>query len=396
MGWLQKSIFFVLTFFSQKAKMSYEGRAKNSIFYNSHNSSDFKDCIWFHAASLGEFEQVRYLIQRIKELVPDTKIIVTFFSASGYRPQQNFQYADAVLYLPFENKKDINVFIDFFQPKKVFWVRYEFWPLVMSNIATRNIPIVLLNGVFRNSYSLFYKPILKYCLALFEKIYVVDPESKTAIQKLGFHSEVLADTRFERMQAVKETPFEDEKISNFLGNNPSLIMGSTWTQDEELLLEILPYFPKIKVIIAPHEVHNSRMEELKKRFPEALFYSQYKGEKSESNLLIIDSIGMLSKLYRFGTINYVGGGFNKVVHSLLEPMAYGKPILIGKNIEKSAEAQRFVKEKWVVQVFDSHFLKEALDKLLLMDDSNNNEARIAYFQSHLGSVAKIINEHILK
>lgn len=392
MGWLQKSIFFVLTFFSQKAKMSYEGRAKNSIFYNSHNTSDFKDCIWFHAASLGEFEQVRYLIQRIKELVPDTKIIVTFFSASGYRPQQNFQYADAVLYLPFENQKDINVFLDFFQPKKVFWVRYEFWPLVMSNIATRNIPIVLLNGVFRNSYSLFYKPILKYCLALFEKIYVVDPESKTAIQKLGFHSEVLADTRFERMQAVKETPFEDEKISNFLGNNPSLIMGSTWTQDEELL----PNFPKIKVIIAPHEVHNSRMEELKKRFPEAHFYSQYKGEKSESNILIIDSIGMLSKLYRFGTINYVGGGFNKVVHSLLEPMAYGKPILIGKNIEKSAEAQRFVKEKWVVQVFDSHSLKEALEKLLLMDNSNNYEARIAYFQSHLGSVAKIINEHILK
>ena len=396
MGWLQKKIFFVLTFFSQKAKMSYEGRAKNSIFYNVNNTSNFKDSIWFHTASLGEFEQVRYLIQRIKECVPDTKIIVTFFSASGYNPQKNFQYADAILYLPFENQKDINVFLDYFQPKKVFWVRYEFWPLIMSSIAKRNIPIVLLNGVFRNSYSLFYKPILKNCLALFEKIYVIDKESKTAIQKLGFHSEVLADTRFDRMQAVKETSFEDEKISNFLGNNPSLIMGSTWTQDEELLLEILPYFPKIKVIIAPHEVHYSRMVELKKRFPKAHFYSQYKGENTENNILIIDSIGMLSKLYRFGTINYVGGGFNKVVHSLLEPMAYGKPILIGKNIEKSAEAQRFVKEKWVVQVFESHSFKEALGKLLDRDNSKNNEARIAYFQSHLGSVPKIINEHILK
>lgn len=386
----------MMTFFSQKAKKSYSGRAQNERFYQMHHSRDFKDSYWFHAASLGEFEQVRYLIEKIKETMPQTKIVVTFFSASGYEPQQNFKYADAVLYLPFENDKDIHTFLDFFQPKKVFWVRYEFWPLMISNIAERKIPLILLNGVFRTSYSPFYRPILTFCLSCFEKLYVVDATSKTALQKMDFASEVLADTRFDRMQAVKDTPFDDEKTSNFLGKNPCLIMGSTWTQDEELLLEILPYFPKIKVIIAPHEIHTSRMEALKSRFSQALFYSQYSGERTQSQILIIDSIGILSKLYRYGTVNYVGGGFNKVVHSLLEPMAYGKPIVIGPNIEKSAEAQRFVKENWVTKIENAISFQHALQEYLYQDNTSKNEARAAYFESHLGSVSKIINAHILK
>ncbi len=396
LGWLQKIIFFVMTFFSQKAKKSYEGRLQNERFYQSHNSVDFQNCIWFHTASLGEFEQVRYLIEKIKSTSPQSKIVVTFFSVSGFEPQQNFKFADAILYLPFENKTDIHAFLDFFQPKKVIWVRYEFWPLIISSIAKRNIPLILLNGVFRSSYSPFYRPILKFCLQCFAKLYVVDMDSKMALQKMHFESEVLADTRFERMQAVKEKYFEDEKISSFIDNNPCLIVGSSWPNDEELLLEIMPNFPSLKIILAPHEVHNSRIEELKKRFSEVLFYSQYRGEKTGSNILVVDSIGMLSKLYRFGTINYVGGGFNKVVHSLLEPMAYGKPIIIGKNIAKSAEALRLVKEKWVVQVYDTQSFKLELDRLLHKDNSDSIKARITYFESHLGSVSKIINDHILK
>jgi 3-deoxy-D-manno-octulosonic-acid transferase len=267
---------------------------------------------------------------------------------------------------------------------------------MISNIAERKIPLILLNGVFRTSYSPFYHPILTFCLSCFEKLYVVDATSKTALQKMDFASEVLADTRFDRMQVVKDTPFDDEKTSNFLGKNPCLIMGSTWTQDEELLLEILPYFPKIKVIIAPHEIHTSRMEALKSRFSQALFYSQYSGERTQSQILIIDSIGILSKLYRYGTVNYVGGGFNKVVHSLLEPMAYGKPIVIGPNIEKSAEAQRFVKENWVTKIENAISFQHALQEYLYQDNTSKNEARAAYFESHLGSVSKIINAHILK
>lgn len=386
----------MMTFFSQKAKKSYSGRAQNERFYQTHHSRDFKDSYWFHAASLGEFEQVRYLIEKIKETLPQTKIVVTFFSASGYEPQQKFKYADAVLYLPFENKKDIHTFLDFFQPKKIFWVRYEFWPLMISNIVERKIPLILLNGVFRTSYSPFYRPILTFCLSCFEKLYVVDATSKKALQKMDFVSEVLADTRFDRMQAVKDTPFVDEKIACFIEKNPCLIMGSTWPKDDDLLMEILSNFPTLKVIIAPHEIHTSRMEALKSRFPQALFYSQYSGERTESQILIIDSIGMLSKLYRYGTVNYVGGGFNKVVHSLLEPMAYGNPIVIGKNIEKSAEAQRFRKENWVTKIEDATSFQHALQQYLYQDNTSKNEARAAYFESHLGSVSKIINEHILK
>lgn len=396
MGWLQKRIFFVMTFFSSKAKKSYYGRMQNKAFFAANHPLDFKDCIWFHTASLGEFEQVRFLIEKIKESSSHSKIVVTFFSASGFEPQKKFQYADAILYLPFENKKDINAFLDFFQPKKIFWVRYEFWPLIISKIASRNIPIILLNGVFRSSYSPLYKPVLKYCLHFFEKIYVVDEESKKALKILQFDSEVLSDTRFDRMQSVKETNFQDDKIAHFIGQNPCMIMGSTWPKDEEILSEIITKFPSLKVIIAPHEINFSRLEFLKKLFPQAIFHSKYCEESSNGSILIIDSIGMLSKLYRNGTINYVGGGFNKVVHSLLEPMAYGKPIIIGPNIEKSAEAQRFVKEKWVTQINNSIEFEHVLKEYLNIDNESKNKARETYFKAQTGSVSKIINEHILK
>lgn len=381
------SLAWLGSFFHDKTKKWIAGREQ--VFLQLEHSN-ISGCIWFHASSLGEFEQVSYLIERIKSEHPQQKILVTFFSPSGYEAKKNFPHADLVLYLPFDFKDHGQRFVECIQPRLVFWVRYEFWLHMLETIHEKNIPIYLLNGVFYSKVHPFYRPILKKCLSCFTKIFVISEQSRVHLSRLGFPSEICYDTRYDRMLATVNQPWNDDVIQRFIKDRYVVVCGSTWEKDEQIIQKAVEHHQEISWIIVPHEVHASRIDSLKSRFPQACVYSQY-SEEHTASVLIVDKIGFLSKLYRYAQIVYVGGGFDKVVHSLIEPLAYAQPILIGKNIEKSEEAREFVREKIVTQIqSDAEFLAE-INVLSTEQNASERGKKQLFFQSRQGSINKIIS-----
>lgn len=377
----------IASFFYPKAKQWLNGRVEASERLKKFQA---KNCIWFHTSSLGEFEQVSYLIEQIKKNFPKEKILVTFFSPSGYEIKKNFPFADEVLYLPFDFKEDIKTFVQTIEPKLVFWVRYEFWLNVLTVLKQNNIPVFLLNGVFRNQISKVYKPILQKCLANFKEIYVISKLSQDNLRILGFDSKICYDTRYDRMHQIANQSFHDDVIEKFIEDRQVVVCGSIWSSDDEILSNAINQYRHLKWILIPHEVHLKRIQDLTKKFPDAELYSN--GLKNKyGHILVIDKIGILSKLYRKADVAYVGGGFEKVVHSLVEPMAYAIPILIGKNIEKSEEAKEYVEKRLVVQVEHSSDVLLKLQELIAQKSEENYLLRRQFFESRLHAVDNILS-----
>lgn len=374
----------IASLFLPKAKLWVEGRKQ---IWQDISKKEIKGCIWFHAASLGEFEQISYLIQRYRAENPSAIILLTFYSPSGYEVKKNYSYADIVTYLPFDFTRNIDRFLATVQPQMVLWVRYEFWMNMLVEIHRRDIPLYLLNGVFRQSILPFYLPILKKSLAQFSKLYTINLASQVALKKWGYDSEILPDTRYDRMQSVAKEEFLDTIIAHFIENKNVLISGSTWLMDEQIIQGSLTAMDKW--IIVPHEVHEDRIVQIVQIFPDSQRYSQY-DKNRDSNVLIIDTIGMLSKIYRYATIVYVGGGFDKVVHSLVEPLAYSKPIIIGQNIAKSEEAKAYTQDGIAVQIGNSEEMKNAIQRIMSGNREQDTQRRKEYFDAHTGSTDKII------
>lgn len=382
--------YFAVWLFSSKnakAKQWIEGRKTTHSYL-----SNFQDtnCLWFHASSLGEFEQISFLIETIKQKFPQEKILVTFFSPSGYEMKKNFPFANHVLYLPFDFFSSIRLFIDSIQPKMVFWVRYEFWLNTLEYLKKKNIPLILLNGVFRKNISFLYKPYLKCCLRSFSEIAVINKSSQENLEVLGFNSTVIYDTRFSRMWQVAQNPFEDKIIQHFVQAEKVVICGSIWANDDEILKTSIRHRNDIHWILAPHEVDDSRIAQLLSNYPHAQKYSQYE-ESKPTNILIIDCIGLLARLYRYADLAYVGGGFNKVVHSLVEPLAYSLPVIIGKNIAKSEEANDFIHLGFVSKIISDQEFQSALNDLLANDNHIIRKEKKHYFEQRVDSIDKILN-----
>ncbi|MCE2961896.1 MAG: 3-deoxy-D-manno-octulosonic acid transferase [Chitinophagales bacterium] len=382
--------YFAVWLFSSKnakAKQWIEGRKTTHSYL-----SNFRDtnCLWFHASSLGEFEQISFLIETIKQKFPHEKILVTFFSPSGYEMKKNFPFADHILYLPFDFFSSIKPFIECIQPKMVFWVRYEFWLNTLEYVREKDIPLILLNGVFRNNISFLYKPYLKSCLRSFSEIAVINKSSQLNLDALGFCSTVIYDTRYSRMRQVALNPFEDKIIQHFVQTEKVVICGSIWANDDEILNTTIRHRNDIHWILAPHEVDDSRIAQLLSYYPHAQKYSQYE-ESKPTNILIIDCIGLLARLYRYADLAYVGGGFNKVVHSLVEPLAYSLPVIIGKNITKSEEAIDFIQLGFVRKITSDQEFQSALNALLANDNLSIRKEKEHYFEQRVDSIDKILN-----
>jgi 3-deoxy-D-manno-octulosonic-acid transferase len=370
-----------------KAKLWANGRK-----INVGELESMKGCIWFHASSLGEFEQVSDVIKLYQATYPKKKILVTFFSPSGYEIKKNIDFADSVCYLPFDFKSQILPFIDAIEPSTVVWVRYEFWLHTLSALASKKIPVILVNGVFRKEVSIFYKPILKQCLACFRKIYVISASSKNQLKKLGFDSEVLFDSRYDRMEGIAQNIFQDEVLEKFVQQpSKTIVCGSIWEKDDMLLINILEDFQDYQWILAPHHVNSKRIAHLKNKFPKAWLWSD--GIPTSScQVLILDTIGILSKVYRYGSIAYIGGGFDKVVHSLVEPLAYGCEIIIGPHIAKSEEATEFVGLEMTNVVHNSDELKSKLSSLRTTNLAERQRLKKDFFKQRLGANNKLIND----
>ncbi len=305
--------------------------------------------VWIHCASLGEFEQGRTLIEKLREEKPEYKIVLSFFSPSGYEVRKNYQLADIVVYLPSDTSGNAKKFIDAINPSIVFFVKYEFWYHYFRVLKRKNIPFYSISAIFRDE-QIFFKSYGSWWLKMLKMVtafYVQDEKSGELLSKSGIKNYIVAgDTRFDRVKAIAETASDNEVANGFADTGYVIVAGSTWPPDEDILAEFInKSHENVKMIIAPHEVNELHINQLIKKFKVPVVrFSEVPGKNLASfRVLIIDSIGLLSVLYRYGSIAYIGGGFGKGIHNTLEAATYGLPVIFGPNHKKFKEAVDLIK-----------------------------------------------------
>ena len=354
--------------------------------------------IWFHCASLGEFEQGRPVIEKTKANYPNYKILVTFFSPSGYEVRKNYEGADYIFYLPADSPANAKRFLDIVHPSLVVFVKYEFWYYYFENIRQRNIPFLLISSAFRNYQPFFkwYGLLYRKMLACFSHIFVQDRQSLELLQTIGITKEVsiAGDTRFDRVVEIAGKFEPIPTIENFCADHKVIVAGSTWPDDEKMLQEIND--PSIKLVIAPHEINKDHLDEIKKNFPSSIFYSELKGTSliNHHSSLIIDSIGLLSRLYKYAYITYVGGGFTRDgIHNILEAAVYSKPVLFGPNYKKYREAAELIDNEGAISFSTEDELKKTVQRLLTDNNEYNNICNSAgqYVKQNAGATTTILN-----
>jgi 3-deoxy-D-manno-octulosonic-acid transferase len=325
--------------------------------------------VWVHCASLGEFEQGRPVLEKIKEKYPGYKIMLSFFSPSGYEVRKNYPGADGIFYLPADGRKNAARFIDIIKPSLVIWVKYEYWYYYLTAFKEKNIPVVLISALFRPEQPFFkwYGGIWRKMLHCFYKIFVQDAASAEMLKTKNLYATAVpaGDTRFDRVIAIaeKHEPLP-EAINEFCAGHQVIVAGSTWEEDEEEIVHYMRTHPAIKLILAPHEIDEERLHDAKKMFGHAVYYSEFITGNTDAQVLIIDNIGMLSKLYLLADIAYIGGGFNDSgIHNITEAAVYGKPVIFGPEYEKFNEAIELIDRGGAFSIENALELEALLDKL---------------------------------
>ncbi len=364
---------------SQKARQWKKGR-KNfpALTFNTPT-------IWMHCASLGEFEQGRPVLEACKQAYPNYPIVVSFFSPSGYEVRKNDPIADAVLYLPVDTPQHAKRLIKVINPAMVFWVKYDYWYHYLTTLQQQHIPVCLVSGIFRANQPFFtwYGAFWKTMLHSFEVLFVQNESSKALLERHIQQQNIVVsgDTRFDRVLALTDKKETVPHIDSFTGNAKLIVAGSTWEDDELLLIHYLKVHPEVKLIIAPHEIDRQNILSLQKEFNHAVLYSDWSSHESVSvqpNVLIIDNVGMLSKLYQYADIAYVGGGFNSSgIHNTLEAAAYGKPVIFGPVYEKFAEAVALIETGGAFSIDNALELEGLLDELLIDESALKKAGKAA-------------------
>ncbi|WP_433815308.1 3-deoxy-D-manno-octulosonic acid transferase [Flavobacterium johnsoniae] len=372
----------IIALFSPKIKLFVEGR-KNvfSVLEEKIKAND--KTIWFHSASLGEYEQGLPVIEKIKEKYPSHKIIVTFFSPSGYEVRKNNTVADATIYLPLDTKSNAKRFLKLVHPEFAFFIKYEFWLNYLNELEKSKTPTYLISGIFRDSQMFFkwYGGFYRKALNAFTYFFVQNESSKQKIEAIGFKNVIVSgDTRFDRVNAILERDNTLDYVENFKNNQLTIVIGSSWPKDEVLLIEYINQAPEnVKFIIAPHNIKTDQISNLKSQITKStiLFSEKENKDLSNYNVFIIDTIGILTKIYSYGTIAYVGGGFgNPGIHNILEPATFGIPIVIGPNYSNFAEAVSLVELGGCISITNFLELKEILDRLI-------NDPKLLIEKSHI-------------
>ncbi len=386
---------WLASFFNKKARLWVTGRSNQRLIR-------FTDCIWFHFASLGEFEQGRPVLEQMRALHTETKIVITFFSPSGYEVRKNTSLADAVYYLPLDTAKNASDFIDTLQPKMAIFTKYEYWYHHFEEMNTRGLPLFVISGIFRPQQVFFkwYGGLHRRMLGFVKHFFVQDEASKLLLQTAGVNNvTVSGDTRFDRVWANAQNPKTLPAIEEFKNGQKLFIAGSTWPQDEKLVAALVTQYPDWKFIFAPHEIGEEKINELIGLLPggSTVRFSQISNLQSpisNHQILIIDNIGMLSSLYYYGNIAYIGGGFGAGIHNTLEAAAFGLPVIFGPNYSKFKEANDLITLKAGFSVADAVDLKSITERL--MDDESYNAASAkikAYVKDHTGATQMIV-DHI--
>lgn len=360
--------------------------------------------IWFHASSLGEFEQGRPLMEKIKKQYPQYKILLTFFSPSGYEVRKNYEGADVICYLPFDNKSDVRLFLDLARPVMAIFIKYEFWANYLTELKKRQIPTFIISAIFRRE-QLFFRGYGKKYLNLlfcFNHIFVQDDASKQLLNEFGI-ADVTAcgDTRFDRVIDVFNQAKQLPLVAKFAQlakdqHQFTLVAGSSWPQDEEIFVKYFNAHPDMKLIIAPHEIHKEHIASIQNLLKRTSVLLSQATEESiaKADCIIVDSFGLLSSIYRYGDIAYIGGGFGSGIHNTLEAAVYGVPVIIGPKYQKFKEARDLIACGGAFSVIDAAGF-DALMDTFRSDESflaNAGAASGTYVMSNKGATEVIAAE----
>ncbi|MDB5155050.1 MAG: 3-deoxy-D-manno-octulosonic acid transferase [Mucilaginibacter sp.] len=380
----------IASIFNKKASLWINGRKKINYQY-------FQKSAWFHFASLGEFEQGLPVLTAFKSSNPDLKIVITFFSPSGFEIRKNTPLADAVYYLPLDTPHNAHKFIAAINPSIAVFTKYEYWYHFFNELHHRDIPLYIISGIFR-PYQVFfnwYGGLHRRMLSFVTRFFVQDEDSKLLLQKIGIYDvSVSGDTRFDRVWANGQQPKSFPLIDEFKNEHKIFIAGSTWPEDEELVVQLVKIYPGWKFIFAPHEISEEKINRLIELLPanSAIKHSQLTTYNSQQTL-IIDNIGMLSSLYQYGDIAYIGGGFGAGIHNTLEAAAFGLPVIFGPNYNKFKEARDLIALQAGFSVTDENELKKALS--YLTKDENRYHAISKtikeYVKEHTGATKTIMD-----
>lgn len=399
----------LIALFNPKIKLFMEGR--KVVFHQLQEAITPSDkTIWFHAASLGEYEQGLPIMEAIKKKYPTHKIVLTFFSPSGFEVKKNNTVADVTVYLPLDTISNAKQFLDLVHPEKVFFIKYEFWPNYLNELKKRSISTYLISGIFREKQLFFkwYGGFYRNALQAFDYFFVQNESSKKLIQRLGYDNVMISgDTRFDRVMNILERDNSLDFMDEFCtANSKIIVIGSSWPKDEELLISYINQADAtVKFVIAPHNIKTDQIENLKSQLrKKTTLYSEYKNvplkkiqpvQIENSQVLIIDTIGILTKIYSYADIAYVGGGFgNPGVHNVLEPATFGIPIIIGPNYSHFAEATALVNLGGCISIKNQNQLKDTINELLQNEDERLEKGHICrtFVQINAGATEKISNQ----
>ncbi|WP_439128720.1 3-deoxy-D-manno-octulosonic acid transferase [Polaribacter sp.] len=391
----------IVAIFNKKIKLFVEGRKQT---FSKIDALKDKKVIWFHAASLGEFEQARPIIEVLKNSHSQYKILVTFFSPSGYEIRKNYDLADVVCYLPLDSKKNAKKFIHNLNLKLAVFIKYEFWPNLLNELKVNNTPTILVSGILREKQLFFksYGGFMRKALEAFHHFFVQDVNSEKLLNSINFKNVTVAgDTRFDRVSEILQQDNTLDFIDDFKNKQYTIVAGSTWSEDEELLVNYInnDALKNEKLIIAPHNIKATTILELEKSINKKFIkYSDViandaKQSLKEYQVFIIDTIGILTKIYAAADVAYVGGGLKTGLHNILEPATFGIPVIIGNKYDKFKEAVDLVKIGGCISIKNQQEFTKNL--LHLKNDANyRNLTGIInkkYIEDHLGATALIIN-----
>jgi 3-deoxy-D-manno-octulosonic-acid transferase len=347
---------------SSKAREWLGGR-KNLFTDLEQNINEADKIIWMHCSSAGEFEQGKPVIAGLKKQYPNHKIVVSFFSPSGYNVAKKAD-VDYITYLPLDTRVNAKRFIQILHPELIIFVKYEFWFHHLSEAAFKHIPILLVSAVFRKDQAFFkwYGQFYRKVLLLFRHLFVQDKASFQLLKENNItHCSISGDTRFDRVREIAGNFTELPVIANFVGADQVIVAGSTWKEDENMLASYMP----VKLILAPHEINEDHISQVEKLFPDSIRYSNWEKRTGKEKVLIIDNVGMLSRLYKYATIAYVGGGFTKDgIHNILEAAVYGKAVVFGPQYQKYREAKELIASGGAFSVRDQEQWQKSVDSFL--------------------------------
>ncbi len=342
-----------------------------------------EDIVWFHCASLGEFEQGRPIIESFRKTFPKYKVLLTFFSPSGYELQKDYPAADYVYYLPIDKPKNARRFIRIFQPRLAVFIKYEYWYNYIKELSKNKIPLFFVSAIFRKE-QYFFRPGAKWFRSQLQKITWFQVQDKTSSDLLNsirvFHHQIGGDTRFDRVLKVSQQEASFPVLEKFSRGFDVVVGGSTWPPDENILADYLACNPDIRMVLAPHKTDRGHIGEIQKKFApfHPALYSATKGETpADCRVLVIDSMGLLSYLYRFGKLAYVGGGFGAGIHNLPEAAVYGLPVIFGPNHQRFREARDLLKNGGGFAIRDTHDFKKTADELLHDAEKYHTASRAA-------------------